>query len=294
VAQARLMPGRAHESGAGSRAGAPSATVIEPTRGWRSLGLREAWEYRDLLYFVVLREVRGIYRQTALGLSWLVLRPLITVGMLSLAFGVLVEVPSDGVPYPLFSLAAIIPWGYFATAAQRSAGSLVNNMSIISKVYFPRIVLPLGTAVSGLAEFAAGVAVALCMLGVYRMPLRVELLWLPVFAFVALALAVAVGLWLATLSVRYRDVAFAITFLLQAYMYASPVIYPTSLVPVRFRFLYELNPMVGVIEGCRWAMLGSGDPPGRAFVLSVGIVILLLLQGAYVFRRTERTIVDLL
>lgn len=269
-------------------------TVIEPTRGWRSLGLRDVWEYRDLLYFVVLREVHGMYRQTALGLSWLFLRPLISVATLSLAFGVLVKVPSDNVPYPLFSLAAIVPWSYFATAVQRSAGSLVNNMSIISKVYFPRMILPLGTAISGLAEFGAALVVLLGMLMLYRMPLRAEMMWLPVFASVALALAVAAGLWLATLSVRYRDVAFAITFLLQAYMYASPVIYPASLVPARFLFLYKLNPMVGVIEGCRWAILGSGDPPGVAFVLSVGIVILLLLQGAYVFRRTERTIVDLL
>lgn len=277
-----------------SEGGVRCRVVVEPTRGWRSLGLRDVWEYRDLLYFIVLREVHGMYRQTAFGLSWLFLRPLVSVATLSLAFGVFVKVPSDNIPYPLFSLAAVLPWGYFSTAVQRSAGSLVNNMSIISKVYFPRMILPLGTAISGLAEFGAAFVVLLCMLLMYRMPLRAEMVWLPAFVSVAVALSVAVGLWLATLSVRYRDVAFAITFLLQAYMYASPVIYPVTLVPEPVRFVYRLNPMVGVIEGFRWAILGGGEPPGVAFVLSIGIVICLLVLGAYVFRRTERTIVDLL
>jgi lipopolysaccharide transport system permease protein len=271
-----------------------AATVIEPTHGWRSLGLHEIWEYRDLLYFMVLREVQGMYRQTALGLSWLFLRPVINVAMLSLTFGVLVKVPSNGVPYPLFSLAAILPWSYFSSSVNRSAGSLVQNMSMISKVYFPRVILPLGAVISGLVDMGASFIVLLVMLIIYRVPLRAELLWLPVFVVVTLALSLAIGLWLATLSVKYRDVAFAITFLLQAYMYASPVIYPVSLVPEPFVFLYKLNPMVGVIEGFRWALLGSGSSPDITFLLSIGIVLILLIQGAFIFRRTERTIVDLL
>ncbi len=271
-----------------------AATVIEPTRGWRSLGLHEVWEYRDLLYFIFLREVQGMYRQTALGMSWLFLRPVITVAMLSLTFGALVKVPSNGIPYPLFSLAAILPWGYFSSSVNRSAGSLVSNMSIISKVYFPRIILPLGTVISGLVDLGASFVVFFVMLFIYRMPLRIEMLWIPLFVAVAMGLSLAVGLWLATLSVKYRDVAFAITFLLQAYMYASPVIYPVSLVPAPFVFLYKLNPMCGVIEGFRWALLGSGQPPDIAFWISVGIVIVLVIQGAFIFRRTERTIVDLL
>jgi lipopolysaccharide transport system permease protein len=269
-------------------------TIIEPTRGWRSLSLRDLWEYRDLLYFIVLREVQGMYRQTALGLSWLLLRPVINVAMLSLTFGLLVKVPSNGIPYPLFSLAAVLPWGYFSSSVNRSAGSLVNNMSIISKVYFPRIILPLGTVISGLVDLGASFLILLVMLFIYGMPLRVEMFWLPLFIAVVLALSLAAGLWLATLSVKYRDVAFAVTFLLQAYMYASPVIYPVNMVPERFVFWYKLNPMVGVIEGFRWAILGSGQPPDITFLISAGIVLVLLIQGAFIFRRTERTIVDLL
>lgn len=268
--------------------------VIEPTRGWRSLRLHDIWEYRDLLFFLVLREVQGTYRQTALGLSWLFVRPLINVAILSFTFGMLVKVPSNEIPYPLFSLAAVLPWSYFSNAVNRSAGSLVQNMNIISKVYFPRIVLPLSSAISGLVDLGASFIILLVMLFIYGMPLRIELVWLPIFISVALALSVAAGLWLATLSVKYRDVSFAITFLLQAYMYASPVIYPVSLVPQSLVFLYKLNPMVGVIEGFRWALLGSGAPPDLSFLLSVGLVFFLLILGAFVFRRTERTIVDLL
>ncbi len=272
----------------------PVTTVIEPTRGWRSLRLHDVWEYRDLLFFMVIREVQGTYRQTALGLSWLFLRPIINVVILSFTFGMLVKVPSNGLPYPLFSLAAVLPWSYFSSAVSRSAGSLVQNMSIISKVYFPRIILPLSAAISGLVDLGASFVILLIVLIIYGRPLRVEMIYLPAFVGVALALSVAVGLWLATLSVKYRDVSFAITFLLQAYMYASPVIYPVSLVPQAYVFWYRLNPMVGVIEGFRWALLGSSEPPGLSFFMSAGLVLLLLIIGAFVFRRTERTIVDLL
>lgn len=272
----------------------PVTTVIEPTSGWRSLGMQDVWEYRDLLFFMVLREVQGTYRQTALGLSWLFVRPVINVAILSLTFGALVKVSSNGIPYPLFSLAAILPWSYFSSAVSRSAGSLVQNMGIISKVYFPRIILPLSSVVSGLVDLSASFLILFVMLIIYHMPLRVEMIWIPLFVSVALGLSLAVGLWLATLSVKYRDVAFAITFLLQAYMYASPVIYPVSLVPESFVFLYKLNPMVGVIEGFRWSLLGSGEPPDITFLISSLIVVFLLILGAYIFRRTERTIVDLL
>jgi lipopolysaccharide transport system permease protein len=274
--------------------GSQVTTVIEPTKGWRSLGLGDVWEYRDLLFFMVIREIQGTYRQTALGLSWLLIRPLLNVAILSFTFGMLVKVPSNGVPYPLFSLAAVLPWSYFSSAVSRSAGSLVQNLGIISKVYFPRIILPLSAAISGLVDLSASFLILLAMLLLYRMPLRTEMLWLPLFIAMALALSVAAGLWLATLSVKYRDVSFAITFLLQVYMYASPVIYPVSLVPQRFVFLYRLNPMVGVIEGFRWALLGSGEPPALPFLFSAFLILLFLTSGAFVFRRTERTIVDLL
>ena len=268
--------------------------IIEPSHGWSTLGLRGVWEYRELLYFTVLREIQGRYRQTAFGFTWLFLQPLINVMVLSLAFGTVVKVPSDGLPYPLFSLAALLPWNYFAKAAQRSANSLVENMHVISKVYFPRLVIPLAAVFSGLIEFGASFLILLAAMLVYQMPLRWEMFWILPLLLVAVLFALAVGLWLATLSAMYRDVSFAVAFMIQALMYASPVIYPVSLIPERFRLFYYLNPMTGVIEGFRWALLGSGAPPGVFFLLSVGIILVLLFSGAYIFRRTERTIVDVI
>ncbi len=283
-------------TGAGQAASRAKGTrvLIRPARGWSSLGLHDLWEYRDLLGLLVGREISGRYRQTALGMSWLFLRPVLNTLLLSLTFGALVRVPSDGLPYPLFSLAALLPWGYFSNAATRASSSLVDNMQVISKVYFPRLVIPLAAIGSGLVDFGASFLIFVVALLLYRMPLRIEMLWLPALLLVAAAFALAVGLWLATLSVKYRDVAFAINFLMSALMYASPVIYPVSMVPERFRPLYYLNPMTGVVQGFRWALLGSGAPPGGPFFASLGIIGLLLVSGAFVFRRTERTIVDVL
>jgi len=268
--------------------------VIEPSRGWSSLGLRELWEFRELTYFLVVREIQGIYRQTALGMSWIFIRPIINTLLLTLVFGRLVGVPSDNLPYVLFSLAAQIPWGYFSNAVTRTSRSLVDNTQVISKVYFPRMVLPLAASISGLVDMGAAFLVFIAAFAIYRMPLRLEMLWLPLLVLVTVAFALAVGLWLATLSVKYRDVSFAISFLLQALMYASPVIYPASMVPAPLQFFYQLNPMTGVIEGFRWALLGSGVAPGVMFFINVIIIILGLISGAFVFRRTERTIVDII
>ena len=272
----------------------PSALVIQPSRGWGSLGLRDLWEFRELTFFMVIREIQGIYRQTALGMSWLVIRPIVNMLLLTVVFGGLVKVPSDNLPYPLFSLAALIPWGYFSNAVLRTSRSLVDNTQVISKVYFPRMVLPLAAAISGLVDMGVSLVVFMGAFILYRMPLRLEMLWLPALVLVTLAFALAVGLWLATLSVKYRDVSFALNFLLTALMYASPVIYSASLVPQPLQFIYQLNPMTGVIQGFRWALLGSGDAPGVMFLVSVGIILFGLISGAYVFRRTERLIVDIL
>jgi lipopolysaccharide transport system permease protein len=271
-----------------------SGHVIQPSTGWDSLGLRDLWEYRELLYFMVWREISGAYRQTALGISWLFLRPVINMLLLTLVFGRLVQVPSDDIPYPLFSLAALLPWGFFSNAVLRAARSLVENMHVISKVYFPRMVIPIASSLSGLIDFAASFLILLIALVIYRYPLRLEMLWLPGLLLLSLAFSLAVGLWLATLSVKFRDVSFAINFLIQALMYASPVIYPVSIVPEPFRFVYQLNPMTGVIQGFRWALLGSGAPPDSSFFLSILLVVIFLLSGAFIFRRTERTIVDIL
>lgn len=268
--------------------------TIQPSRGWDSLGIRDLWEYRELVFFMIVREIQGAYRQTALGTTWLLIRPLINVILLTFVFGGLVKVPSDDLPYPLFSLAALIPWGYFSNAVMRSSRSLVENTHVISKVYFPRMVLPLSGSISGLIDMGAAFVIFLVALALYQRPLRWEIIWLPVFMLVAVAFALAAGLWLATLSVKYRDVSFAINFLLQALMYASPIIYPVSLVPDPLKFVYQLNPMTGVIQGFRWALLGSGDPPGTIFLLSTLLVLVGTITGAFVFRRTERTIVDIL
>jgi lipopolysaccharide transport system permease protein len=283
-----------HNPGITYRRAHTTSVVIEPSRGWSSLGLRDLWEFRELVYYLVVREIQGIYRQTALGMSWIFIRPVINMLLFTLVFDGLVKVPSDNVPYPLFSLAALIPWGYFSNAVTRTSRSLVENTQVISKVYFPRMVLPLAAGISGLIDLGASLIVFLVAFAIYRMPLRLEMLWIPVLVIISMAFALAVGLWLATLSVKYRDVSFAVNFLLQALMYASPVIYSVSLVPQPLQFIYQLNPMSGVIQGFRWALLGSGETPGAVFILSIGIILLGLISGAYVFRRTERTIVDVL
>jgi len=271
-----------------------SWTVIQPSKGWASLGLRDVWEYRELLVFLIWREIQGAYRQTALGLSWLFVRPLLNMLLLTFVFGYIVGVPSDEIPYPLFALSALLPWGYFSNAVIRASRSLVDNLQVISKVYFPRMVIPIAGAISGLVDFAAAFLIIGVALIIYRIPLRIEMLWMPFLVIVAGAYALAVGLWLATLSVRYRDVSFAVNFLIQALMYLSPVIYPVSQVPEQLRLIYLLNPMTGVIQGFRWALFGSGDPPNLIFWAAVGIVLLALVSGAYIFRRTERNVVDIL
>ena len=269
-------------------------TVIESSQGWSSLGLRDLWEYRELTYFLVIREIQGVYRQTALGISWIFLRPVINTLLLTLVFGNLVKVPSDNVPYALFSMSALIPWGYFSNAVMRTSRSLVDNTQVISKVYFPRMVLPLAGSISGLVDMGASLLVFSVLFAIYRMPLRMEMLWLPGLIVVTIASALAAGLWLATLAVKYRDVSFAITFLLQGLMYLSPVIYPISMVPNSLKLLYQLNPMTGVIQGFRWVLLGNSNPPGVMFWIDIVIIMVGLVSGAYLFRRTERTIVDIL
>ncbi len=271
-------------------------TVIQATHGWSTLGLKDLWEYRELLMLLIWREIRGVYRQTALGASWLFLRPILNVIVLTLVFGVFVKIPSNNLPYALFSLSALLPWGYFSSAVLRSAGSLVQNMDIISKVYFPRMIIAVAGVLSGIVDLLASFLVFFIIMPFFKVPLRIEMLWLPAFTLAAVVMALMVGLWLATLSVRYRDVAFAVNFLLQALMYLSPVIYPISSVPKSLVFFYQLNPMAGIIDGFRWSLLGptAGSPPGTTFWISMGIMAVLLVMGAFVFRRTERTIVDVL
>lgn len=266
--------------------------IIEPSRGWVSLQLRALWEYRELLYFLIWRDLKIRYKQTALGAAWAVIQPLATMLIFTLIFGRLARIPSDGIPYPIFSYCALLPWNYFATALDRSSTSLVNNAQLLSKVYFPRLVIPLSGVAAGLVDFGIAFLVLIWLMLVYGVVPTVATLTLPAFLLLAMATALGVSLWLSALNVQYRDVRYVIPFLVQFWMYATPVVYPSSLIPERWRVLYGLNPMVGVVEGFRWALLGQGAPPGPMLAASMAMVLLILVSGAFYFRHMERTFAD--
>lgn len=265
---------------------------LEPTRGWGSLKLRELWDYRDLVYFLLWREIKGRYRQMALGPLWLVIQPLFSIVLNTLVFGVLANLPSDGLPYPLFNYTAMLPWQFFANAVVKSAGSLVNNQQLITKVYFPRLVMPIVGALSGLLDFVISFGLLLVVILGYGFIPKVTVLAVPLFLLLAALTALSVGLWLAAIQARFRDVGFMLGYMLQAWMYATPVVYATSVIPDRWLFFYYLNPMTIVVEGFRWALLGTGKLMLVPAIISVLGVLVLLVTGAFIFRRTERTIID--
>jgi lipopolysaccharide transport system permease protein len=256
--------------------------------------LRELWEYRELLYFLVWRDVQVRYKQTVLGVGWAVLQPFLTMVVFSAIFGVVAKIPSDGLPYPIFAFAALLPWNYFAGAFSKAGTSLVNSAHLISKVYFPRLVIPIAAAAAGLVDFGLAFVVLLALMAYYGIRPTAMLWTLPFFLLLALASALAVGLWLAALNVRYRDVNYVIPFLVQLWMYASPVAYPSSIIPAQWRILYALNPMAGVIEGFRIALLGAGSLDWTLTGLSGSITLLLLISGALYFRRTEKSFADVI
>lgn len=268
--------------------------VIRANKGWTNIGLADVWRFRDLLWFLTLREIRARHRQTALGSLWFILRPVITMVVFSAVFGGLAKLPSEGVPYPLFTYAALLPWTYFAGATPMAVGSLTSRMDIISKVYFPRLIIPLSAVFTNLVEFAASFVVLIGMMIYYGYGLRLGMLWLPFYTFFTMMTVLAIGLWGATLAVKYRDIVLGITFIMQTWMFVTPVAYSASLIPARWRFLYELNPLFWVVEGFRWALFGTGQPPQAMMLIPLAATVILLISGAYVFRRTERTIVDLL
>ena len=271
--------------------------VIEPTRGWASLQLRALWEYRELLYVLVWRDLKVRYKQTALGVAWIVLQPVVSMVIFSVLFGGLLGVPSGEVPYPIFVYAGLLPWQYFAGSLTRSSQSLVGSAHIITKVYFPRLVIPLSGVVSGLADFGIAFLVLLVLMVYYRVAPTAAVVWLPFFLLLAMVTALGFGLWLSALNVRYRDVNYLVPFLVQIWMYLTPVIYGSTLIPEQFRFLLGLNPMTGVVEGFRWALLGNqladAQPPGALFAISIAITLLVLVSGVVFFRTTERTFADI-
>ena len=271
---------------------APSIVRIEPPRGWLDLRLGEVWAYRELLYFFVWRDIKVRYKQTVIGVAWVVLQPLLTMGVFTLFFGRLAKLPSDGLAYPVFYFTALVPWNYFSTALQSCTAVVVDNQRVITKVFFPRLVLPLSAVVSGLVDFAIGFVVLGIVLAIYGIRPGLAALWLPVLLLLAVLTALGVGLWMSALNALYRDVKYVVPFLIQFWMFASPVAYPSSLVPQRWRWLYGLNPMAGVIDGFRWALTGHGQPPGALLLASSGMVVAVVLGGLFFFQRMEGAIAD--
>ena len=278
-----------------SEAGA--VIVIEPSRGVAALQLGALWEYRELLGFLVWRDVKVRYKQTALGVAWIVVQPLVSMVIFSVLFGYLLQAPSNGVPYPIFAYAGLLPWTYFAGSLTRASQSLVGSANLITKVYFPRLVIPLSGVVGGLVDFGVASLVLAGLMVWYRVPPTANIVWLPLFLLLAMATALGFGLWLGALNVRYRDVNYLVPFLVQIWMYVTPVIYSVTLIPERYRWLLALNPMTGVVEGFRWALLGGvmdAEPPGALFAVSVAITLVVLVSGAVFFRSTERTFADII
>ncbi len=269
------------------------SVVIQPESGWVSLKFRELWQYRELLFFLIKRDVQVRYRQTALGVGWAVLQPLLTMAIFSVVFGRLANLPSDGLPYPIFSFAALLPWQLFSGALTRAGTSLVSSSNLLTKVYFPRLIIPISAVAAGLVDFAIAFVVLIVLMLFYGITPGAAVIWIPVLVLFALAAALAVGLWLSALNVKYRDVQHLIPFLVMAWMYASPVAYSANLIPAgKWRVLYALNPMAGVIQGFRWALAGGRAPDTSIFV-SAAVVVVLLFGGLFYFRRMERVFADI-
>ncbi len=273
-----------------SHAAAHTVRILPP-RGF-DLDLTELWAERELLYFLVWRDIKVRYKQTAIGAAWVVLQPFLTMVVFSIFFGKLAKLPSNGLPYPIFYYCALLPWTYFAGALQNATNTVVEHQRVITKVYFPRLLLPLSSVLSGLLDFGIGLIVLMAMMLYYRIGAGPAFLLVPAFLLLAILTALGVGLWLAALNAMYRDVRYALPFLVQFWLFASPVAYPSTLVPEKWRWLYGLNPMAGVVEGFRWAQTGRGPAPGPMLFASVGAVLVLLVGGLLYFQKVEGTIAD--
>jgi lipopolysaccharide transport system permease protein len=267
-------------------------TIIQPTQGWAAVGLKEVWRYRELLFFLAWRDVKVRYKQTGLGVAWAVLQPLLGMIVFTIFFGRLAKVPSDGIPYPLFSYSALLAWQLFAYSVTESSNSVVASERLITKVYFPRLVIPMASILAGLVDFAVAFVLLIGLMVYYGVYPGWGILTLPLFIIFELATALGVGLWLSALNVQYRDVRYTVPFIAQFWMFASPVVYSSTLVPARWRPLYGLNPMAGVVEGFRWALLGKQPAPGMMFAVSSIVVAALLVSGLYYYRRMEKNFAD--
>jgi lipopolysaccharide transport system permease protein len=266
---------------------------IDPPSAWPAIGLRELWEYRELLYFLTWRDIKVRYKQTVLGAAWAVIQPLFMMLVFSLFFGKLAGVPSDGIPYPVFTFCGLLPWQLFAYSVTQASNSIVGSQNLITKVYFPRLVVPISAVLGGVVDFAIAFVLLLAMMFYYGMVPGWQIVALPGLVLLAVLVALGVGLWLAALNVQYRDVRYTISFLVQFWLFATPVAYPSSIVPEKWRVLYALNPMVGVVDGFRWALLGKPESPVMPLSISVIVVFLLLIGGLYYFRRMEQQFADI-
>lgn len=271
----------------------PTAILIKPTKGWASLKLKDLWEYRELLYFLVWRDIKVRYKQTALGAAWAIIQPFFTMVVFSLFFGKLAKMPSDGVPYPLFCFAALVPWTLFSNGLSQSSNSLVSSAHLITKVYFPRLVIPIASVFSGVMDFLISFVVLLGMMAVYGIFPNWNALWLLLLLLLAFVTALGAGMWFSALNVQFRDVRYVIPFLTQVWLFTTPIAYPSSLLSEPWRTIYGLNPMAGVVEGFRWALLGTHTAPGPILIVSSLAALIILIGGAFYFRRMEKDFADI-
>ncbi|CAN5822730.1 ABC transporter permease [soil metagenome] len=271
----------------------PPVIVLQPSRGWLSLNLAELWRYRELLYILSWRDVKVRYKQTVIGAAWAIIQPFFSMVVFSLFFGRLSKIPSDQIPYPLFSYAALVPWTFFANGLSESANSLVGNANLLKKIYFPRLIIPISAVISGVIDFTLAFLVLLGMMVYYQILPTINIVWLPFLVLLAFITALGVGLWLSGLNVQFRDVRYVVPFLVQFWLFATPIVYPSSLIPEQWRLLYAINPMVGVVEGFRWSLLGADTAPGPMIIVSALAAVALLVSGAFYFRRLEKTFADI-
>ncbi|MDT7041580.1 ABC transporter permease [Candidatus Nitronereus thalassa] len=270
----------------------PEAFRIQPSKGWVNLRLGELWEYRELLYFLTWRDIKVRYKQTVLGASWAIIQPFFTMVVFSLFFGKLAKMPSDGIPYPIFAYAALVPWTFFANGLVQSSNSLIGSSNLIKKIYFPRLVIPISSVVSGVIDFTLAFLVLVGMVLFYGIIPTANIIWLPFLLILAFMTSLGVGLWFSAMNVQFRDIRYTVPFITQFWLFATPIAYPSSLLSEPWRTLYALNPMVGVVEGFRWALLGTNTAPGPMIAASFMAALIILVGGAFYFRRMERTFAD--
>ena len=266
---------------------------IQPSEGWVAINLQELWNYRELIYFFAWRDIKVRYKQTVLGALWAIIQPVFTMIVFTILFGRLAKMPSEGVPYPIFSFAALLPWNYFATTLSQASSSIVRSSQLIKKVYFPRLAIPISTVLSGAVDFGISFLVLLCMMLYFGISPTWKIVWLPFLLLLATVMGLGTSFWLTSLNVKFRDVSYTVPFLTQMWMFFTPIIYPSSVLPEPWRTVYALNPLAGVIEGFRWALLGTTTQPGLMLIVSSAMALIMLVSGAFYFRRVEKSFADI-